>query len=424
MKNKEQILQGYKLAGKQAKESRELLYYQSQKIGNIPLDIPYSDENYYDFIGSQVIDIPAGQSQNEFLVNIPNKLALIDFKSISGNRDAIFNKGLQEYVPSGDSVAVQFTDFGETSGYDKTKFTPNSLIGGELIKEMRIAISSVIGTENQDTRTLEKVVPTAVIEKALLPAITSGLSNGWPQIFDEQMKRTWEKFRFDRSRQLFARAGGVPQGETRNEWFNPATTWKKNTAQFIKINKPIKDAESFQDFLIQLYGTTVSWYGNYRTEFNPAGIPQIWKPEEQSVYMSSDLWAYWKTSNAVVFNSESIDVQHAYKSVEWIDLLPSVIDPSITKIKAILYADGVDEKGKPVYPFLHYPFILQPVRREVQSWAANLTTSIYDHFWLASGINLSVNIAIFYEDTTPEKKDVTKTEKVTNKENKQDKAVK
>lgn len=178
MKDKTAILKGYKAAGKVAKENRELFFYQKQKLGDIPADLPYSDENYYDFIGSTFIDMPSPNAANEYLTNVLNKLALIDFRAISGNRDNLFNKGLQPYVPAGDSVELQYTSIGFTSGYDKTKFVPNALVGGELVMSQRIEMSSVVGTANLDKRILEKVIPTAIIEQALLPAITTGAANG------------------------------------------------------------------------------------------------------------------------------------------------------------------------------------------------------------------------------------------------------
>lgn len=393
MKSKQQILEGYRLAGKDAKESRELLFYQAQKVGKIPLDLPYSDDNYYDYLAGALIDKPADMVLNEYLTNIYNKLALIDFSTIAGNRDDIFQEGLKQYVPAGDTIEIQFTDISETEGYDKLKFVPDKLIGGDLVQSMRITLSSVVGTANLDKRVLPKVIPTAIIQQALLPAITSGLANGWPSIFDEQMRRTWEKFRFDRARQLISRAGGEPQGATRNEWFNPATTWKKNDAQFIKITKPITDADTFQDFLIQLYSTSIDMYADYQTKYNVAGIPQIVDVKDQSIYMDASLWSYWKTTNSVLFNSDKIDVQTAYKQIKWLKLLPSTIDPKITTIRAVLYVDDA---------FRHYPFLNagQGAQRLVQMWASNITTSIYDHFWLASGIDLSKNIVVFYEESS------------------------
>lgn len=401
MPSKESILKGYATAGKQARQNRELLFLTQKQSGIIPSDKNYTDENYYEYIGKNFAPIPpqppAPNNVNEYLTNITNKLAETDFRAIVGNRDDLFMRGYQKKIQAGNAIEILYTTFGETLPYDPNKFVPDEFTGGEYVLSQWVQLSSEKFATNKDKKKVTKVVPTLIITQALLPSITSGLANGWPSIFDMQITKEWEKFRFERFRETVARAGGAPQGDKRNEWFNSETTWKKNDAQFVKITKPIKSAEDFQSFLTQVYTMSAIWYGSYQDQYNPAGIPQIWPLSEQSLFLDSSLDPYWRSTNAIIYNSELIDIKQTYKSIEWFKILPSEIDPAITTIKAILYADGTQADGRSTYPFMHWTFTDYPAYRAVQNWAQNATTEITDHFWLTSAVNMSVNIVIFYE---------------------------
>lgn len=383
-RTKQELLDIYAKAGKVAQEKRELLFYRLKDINEIPENVEYSDEAYADYIGLDIAQAISTESANEYLKNVFNKLSLISFITIAGNRVELFNRGLCPYVPYGDTAELIYTDLREPSGYDKTKFIPDELVGGDVVDSQRIKISSIVGTTNTDKKVLDVVVPTLIISQALNSAIQTGLANGWPTIFDEQMRRSWDKWKFERFRELVARAGGTP---SLAEWFNPNTTWTANDNQFIAIPTKVTDADSFQQLLVQIYGVSAELEGQYHNEYNPAGITQINDLTQQGLFLDSSLEAYWRSTNSIIYNSEIIDVKNVYRTVDFVKLLPSKVKADVTNIKAIIYCE---------YPFMHYPFT-DGTYRGIQLFERNRTTAIYDHLWVASGIDLSKNIIIFYE---------------------------
>lgn len=389
MVNKERILQSYKNSTKLDKQQRQSAFTDKQLLGEIPSDIKYSDEAYYDYIGKEFASLPSPEVANSYLVNVYNKLGRIDFKRISGERNSLFNRGLQPLIPAGDTLELMYTNLQETTEYDRDEFVPTSTKGGELVYSQRIRLSTLEkGKNNPDKRKVNVVVPTLEIMQALQPAISNGLTNGWPTIFDEQMERSWELFKFERFRNLVARAGGKPN---KDEWMNPETTFTPNTASFVEVDTAITDIDSFQQFLLQLYGVSATLEGEYSDKYNPAGIKQITRLNQQGLFLDSAYEPYWRGTNAILFNSVSINVKQIYNSVDFFKFLPSVVEPKAKKVIAVLYAD---------YPFLHAPFT-NGILRLVHMWP-NAQSSIYDHFWLASGNDLSKNIIVFYEKQTEE----------------------
>lgn len=389
MVNKEQILKGYKTAGKTALLKRQSAFNDAQQNGDIPTDLPYSDENYFTYIGKDYASMPSPEVANSYLVNVYNKLGRIDFKRISGERNELFNRGLQELIPAGDSLELIYTNLQETDAYDPDEFVPPKTQGGDLIYSQRIRLSNLPkGQNNPDKRRVKAIVETQTVLQALQPAISNGLANGWPTIFDEQLERSWDKFKFERFRNLIALAGGTPD---KDEWMNPETKFTPNTASFVEVTTPIKDADTFIQFLTQLYSTSADLESQYQDIYNPAKIMQITKLGQQGLFIDSSYQAYWRNTNAILFNSEKIDIKNVYGSVDFYKILPSKVNTDAKKIVAVLYAD---------YPFLHAPFT-NGVMRLVHMWP-NITTSIYDNFWLASGIDLSKNVIIFYEKQAQE----------------------
>jgi|GEM_PF-4310708 len=178
MFTKEQLLTIYKNQGKEAQLKREKMFLDQQTAGIIPSDIDFNDENYADYIGMVVAALPSPETANEYLKNVFNKLALIDFSTITGNRNELFMKAVQPYVPYGDSIEIIYTDLRDTSGYDITKFIPDATVGGDVVYSQRIQLSSVAGTSNPDKIMLDVVVPTLLITQALNGAIQTGLANG------------------------------------------------------------------------------------------------------------------------------------------------------------------------------------------------------------------------------------------------------
>lgn len=386
---KEQLIKIYQKAGKKAEINRELLFLDLQELGDIPADIEYSDEAYAELVGEPFAALPSQEVANQYLINVYNKLALIDFRRISGERNELFNRALQSYVPYGDTVELIYTDIQDVGGYDVTKFIPDATKGGDKVLSQRIQLDNDPTPANPDRRLLDVVVPTLLISQALNGAITTGLANGWPTIFDEQMRRSWDIFKFERQRNLLALTGGTPNS---NMWFKPTTTFTPNEPSFIQITTPIKDTDTFNAFLVQLYGISADLRGQYSNAYNPAKIKQISPLDLQGIFFDSSLEAYWRNTNAIVYNSEIIDVKNVYNSVDFVKLLPSKVKPEAINVKAILYVD---------YPYLHYPFT-DGVYRGMQMFERNRTTAIYDHFWLASGIDLSKNVIVLYEAGEPE----------------------
>jgi hypothetical protein len=383
MINKENILKGYASAGKNALIKRQIAFNDLQQLGEIPSDLKYTDENYYNYIGKDFASLPSPEVANSYLVNVFNKLGRIDFKRIAGERNHLFNRALQDLVPAGDSIELMYTNLQETDTYDRDEFVPTKTQGGDLILSQRIRLSNLPkDKDNPDKRRVRAVVETQTILQALQPAISSGLSNGWPTIFDEQLTRSWDKFKFNRQRTLISMAGGTPSKDT---WMDSDTTFTANDGSFVQVTKAITDEDTFKDFLTQVYTVSADLEAKYETKYNPASIDQITSLRQQGIYINSKYQAYWRNTNAILFNSEKIDIKNVYGSVDFLDLLPSKVKTEAKEIVAVLYAD---------YPFLHYPFT-NGVMRLVHMWP-NITTSIYDNFWLASGIDLSKNIIVFY----------------------------
>lgn len=382
---KEQLVKQYATSGKEALIKRQLAFNDLKKIGEVPKDLAYSDEAYAEYIGEEFANLPSQEVANQYLINIWNKLALIDFRKISGERNELFNRGIKPYVPYGDMVELIYTDVQSVGGYNVEKFIPDATKGGDKVASQRIQLSNVPDETNLDRRVLDVVVPTLLISQALNNAITTGLANGWPTIFDEQMKRSWDIFKFERFRTLLSMVGGTPSSAM---WFDPKTTFTANEPSFVKITTPIKDADTYQQFLVQLYNVSAQLEGQYSSDYSPAKIMQICPLNTQGIFLDSDLETYWRSTNSILFNSEVINIKNVYGSVDFVKLLPSVVKTEAKKVKAIIYAE---------YPFHHYPFT-DGIYRGIQMFERNRTTAIYDHLWLASGIDLSKNIIVFYEE--------------------------
>lgn len=385
IKTKKELMKEYSKTGTLGAAQRENLFLSLQDIKEIPEHLEFSDENYAEYVGVPFAAMPSPEVANEYLKNVFNKLSLIDFVTIAGDRVELFNRGLKPYVPYGDTAELIYTNLRETSGYDVSKFVPDQLVGGDEVYSQRISLDNEKDpTKNQDRRILDVVVPTLIISQALNGAIQTGLANGWPTIFDEQMARSWDMWKFNRLRNLLALAGGTPDS---NMWLNQATKFTANDAQFVEITSPVTDAQTFQDFLVQIYGVSAELEGQYHNEYNPANIYQINPLSEQSLFLDSGYEPYWRVTDAVIYNSQIINVKNLYKSVDFLKLIASKVKTEAVKVKAILYVGN---------PFLHYPFT-DGTYRGTQLWERNRTTSIYDHLWVASGIDLSKPVIVFYE---------------------------
>lgn len=386
--DKEKILKGYQQSGKVARLKRESAFLDMQETGDIPIHETYSDENYFKYIGSELAALPSAEAANQYLTGVLNKLAIIDFKRMTGNRNNLFDSGLKAPLPAGDSVELIYTQLQPDTGYDSTKFVPTALNGGDLVLSQRLTLSSVTPTTNNpDKRTIQVNVPMITIMQALNGAITTGLSNGWPSIFDEQLRRGWEKFKFERFRYMLTLLGGTPSS---NEWTTPATTFTSNAGSFEVAVNAITDSPTFEKFLIQLYQKSAALEGAYATTYNPAGINKIQLLPNQKLILDSSLQAFWRDTNAVLFNSEMIDVKRIFSNVEFVTLLPSKVEGAATKPYAILYEQDGDD-----VPIHHYP-ITNSIMRFNQLWATNVVSTMADHFWLISGIDLSKNVITFY----------------------------
>lgn len=386
--DKQLILQGYQQSGKAARLKRESAFIDLQEIGHIPMSETYSDEAYFKYIGADLAALPSPEAANQYLTGVLNKLALIDFKRMSGNRNELFDSGLKQPLPYGDSVELIYTQLKDDEGYDSTKFVPTALSGGDLVLSQRLTLSSVTPTTNNpDKRTIQVNVPMITIMQALNSAITTGLSNGWPSIFDEQLRRGWEKFKFERFRYMTSLLGGTPSS---NEWTTSTTTFTENTGSFEVAVNAITDSTTFEKFLIQLYQKSADLEGSYSTGYNPAGINKIQLLPNQKLILDSSLQAYWRDTNAILFNSEYIDVKRVFSNVEFVKFLPSKVKTEATQVYGIIY----EQDGNDV-PIQHYP-ITNSIMRYNQLWATNVVSTMADHFWLISGIDLSKNVVVFY----------------------------
>lgn len=385
--DKQKILQGYKQTGQSGRLKRESAFIDLQEIGHIPMNETYSDENYFNYIGADLAALPSAEAANQYLTGVLNKLALIDFKRMSGNRNALFDSGLKQPVPYGDSVELIYTQLKNDEGYDSTKFVPTALSGGDLVLSQRLTLSSASSTSNPDKRTIQVNVPMMTIIQALNGAITTGLDNGWPSIFDEQLRRGWEKFKFERFRYMTSLLGGTPSS---NEWTTSTTTFTENTGSFEEAVNAITDRTSFEKFLVQLYTKSADLEGSYDTKYNPAGINKIQLLPNQKLILDSSLQAYWRDTNAILYNSEYIDVKRIFSNVEFIKLPTSKVKSGSKKMYGYIY----EQDGNDV-PIQHYP-ITNSIMRYNQLWATNVVSTIADHFWLISGIDLSKNVVGFY----------------------------
>lgn len=389
---KQELLKIYQqtdIKDSKAAAKREKAFLQLQKIGQIDSSLEYSDEAFADYDLANFANLPSQEVANTFLTNIFNRLARIDYKLMLGERDDLFSRGLRNPESSGDTTEIIYDQLTDTLAYNRNIFVPTEMNGGELLFSQRIRLSTIVGETNPDKRTLRIVYPALEIPQALMPSMTSGLASGFPEPFFNILKRSWEKWRFERFRKLVSMAGGTPD---KDEWFNPEVKWTKNEKQFIKINTPITDSKSLISFLEQVYDTAATLEGEYSKDYNPAGIEQIAAMNEMSIYFDKSLKAFWKTTPQTLFNSKELDFKQNFKSVDFYKMLPSTVDPKITNIKAVMFVDLPDR-----HPFTHTPFT-QNIYRGIQGYEPNVGVGIYDHFWLASGINRSVNILIFYEE--------------------------
>lgn len=398
--SKEAILKKYQEIDKfnpKAIVQRKILFNKLKQAGDIPTTTPYSDENYYDYIAKNIDGVTVKDALNEnkngYLLNIFNKIAWIDNRLMIGDRNELFQRGLKSGLMTGDSIDVQYDQIMDTFGFDQNKFVPDKVQGGDKIFSNRISLSSVVGDDNPDKRTQYITIDISTIQQALLPSLTNGLPDGYPSYFFNILKRTWEKQNFERFRKLVSMTGGIP---SKTSWFDSDTTFTKNGPQFVEITTPVTDAKSLVSFLEQVYDKAADLEGEYNSQYNPAKIEQINNTQEMSVYFDKSLKAYWKTTSAVLFNSEKIDFKENFKNIDFFKMLPSSVDPEIVKIKAILF---VDLPGK--HPYIHQPFAQEGegIRRYTQFWVTNTNLQISDHFWCASGMDLSVNAIVFYEKT-------------------------
>lgn len=387
--DKEKILQGYKQTGQLGRLKREAMFIDLQEIGHIPMNEIYTDEAYFKYIGEDVASLPSAELANQYLTGVLNKLALIDFKRMSGNRNNLFDSGLKQPIPYGDSVELIYTQLKGDEGYDSNKFVPTTLSGGDLVLSQRLTLSSTKPTTNNpDKRTIQVNVPMMTILQALNGAITTGLDNGWPTIFDEQLRRGWEKFKFERFRNMVALLGGTPSS---NEWTTSTTTFLENVGSFEAATNEINSNETFEKFLVQLYKKSADLEGSYDNKYNPAGITKIQLLPNQKLILDSSLQAYWRDTNAILYNSEYIDVKRVFSNVEFVKLLPSKVKKEAIQMYAYIY----EQDGNDV-PIQHYP-ITNSIMRYNQLWATNVVSTMADHFWLISGIDLSKNVVGFYK---------------------------
>lgn len=397
-KTKQQLLAIYQAAGEKARLQRELAFVDKQKLGDIPDNLQYSDELYADYIGLEANQQATPALMNEYLTHIQNRLAKIEFKRIFGARFEIFTRDLQEHVPSGDSIEIQYTDIGDVGHYEVSKYIPDATKGGDLVQSQPARLSAIpeagkkigdVTYYNPDRTLVDKVVPKPLIMQAMLYAITSGMANGWPTIIEEQMQRTWYRWMFQRAVELIRRFGFTPKNP---EWMDPDNVWTPNPGSFIEIPVDVTDEKTFKDFITTVYDTSAMLEGSYHKEYNPAGIDQITPMERQSLFLHSDLQAFWRTTNSIIYNSEIIDVKQQYKRVEFLKLLQTMDNKDVL---GVLYTDN---------PIEHHPFT-KGIERDTNTFARNLTIAIYDHFWLLSVINLSKPVIVFTKKKTEEKEE-------------------
>jgi len=169
---------------------RERDYLLLQREGTIPKDKPYSDTAYAEEIGVKFANLADATEANSYLTGIFNRLAKIDYKLMFGDRNDLYSLGLQSPLDSGDELEILYDQIGETTGYERDSFNPDTMNGGDLIQSQRIRLSTIIGKTNPDKRTTSIVYPALEIPQALLPSITDGLSGGFPSVFFNILKRT------------------------------------------------------------------------------------------------------------------------------------------------------------------------------------------------------------------------------------------